>query len=170
MPRCSGCASVIHSDSDCILISGAGTADDRLEIEPIIDPDPDNNLFCGPDGMFVPPVEDVAVFTRTGVLTIGTGVSRWRFPFAASLLGVSAAVGVAPTGTSIIVDVNKNGTTIFTTQANRPTIPISTFHSGTEDVPDVTTIVAGDYLTIDRDQVGSTIAGEELTIFIRYTR
>lgn len=115
-------------------------------------------------------VEDLAVFSRDGALTVGTGVSRFRFPFAVTILGVSAAVGTAPTGSSIIIDVNKNGVTIFTTQANRPEIPIGANDSGIEDVPNVTAVVAGEYLTIDRDQIGSTIAGSDLTVFVRYER
>jgi hypothetical protein len=67
------------------------------------------------------------------------------------------------------VDVNHNGTTIFTTQSNRPTIAASGFYdeSGTAD-GDVT-VAAGEYLTVDVDQVGSTIAGSDLTVGIRYT-
>jgi hypothetical protein len=113
--------------------------------------------------------QDLATFTRTDVLTVGTGVVRFRFPFAVTILGVSAAVDTAPTGSSIILDVNRNGTTIFTTQANRPEITIGAFDSGAEDVPDVTAVAAGQYLTVDRDQVGSTIAGAELTVFVRYS-
>jgi hypothetical protein len=64
--------------------------------------------------------------------------------------------------------VNKNGTTIFTTQANRPTIAISgnTDESG---VPDVTALADGDYLEVDIDQIGSTVAGSDLTVQIYMT-
>jgi hypothetical protein len=33
-----------------------------------------------------------------------------------------------------------------------------------------TSIAAGDYLTVDIDQIGSTVAGSDLTLFIRYKR
>jgi hypothetical protein len=82
-----------------------------------------------------------------------------------TLTAVRASVGTAPTGASILVDVNKNGTTIFTTQGNRPAIAASAFTSG-KMTPDVTTLVDGDYLTIDVDQVGSTITGSYLTVQI----
>lgn len=111
----------------------------------------------------------LATFNTPGVLTVSPGTGRFRFPFNATILGVTAAVDTAPTGASLIVDVHKNGTTIFTNQANRPTIAISGFATTTEPTPDVTAMAVGDYLTVDVDQVGSTIAGADLTIFVRYT-
>ena len=77
---------------------------------------------------------------------------------------VRASVGTAPTGASLIVDVNKNGTTIFTTQSARPTIAASgVTATGT---PAVTAWADGEYLTVDVDQVGSSVAGADLTVTI----
>jgi hypothetical protein len=42
-----------------------------------------------------------------------------------TVTGVRASVDTAPTGATLIVDVNLAGTTIFTTQASRPAIAIS---------------------------------------------
>jgi hypothetical protein len=81
-----------------------------------------------------------------------------------TITGVRASVGTAPTGASIIIDVNKNGTTIFTTQANRPTIAAAGNTSGNVTNMNVTTVAAGEYLTVDIDQIGSTIAGADLTV------
>lgn len=109
----------------------------------------------------------LAVFAKSGALTAGAGAGRLRFPAAATVIGVSAAINTAPTGASVIADLNKNGTTMFSTQGNRPTIAVSTNAVG-ETVPDVTAIAAGDYLTVDVDQIGSTIAGSDLTVIVRY--
>jgi hypothetical protein len=106
-------------------------------------------------------------FAFAGPLIVVTGTSRCRFPMAATIIGVSAACGTAPTGASVKVDVHKNGTTIYTTQGNRPDIAVST-NAASETTPDVTAMAAGDYLTVDVDQVGSTIAGADLTVFVRY--
>lgn len=114
--------------------------------------------------------EHVAVFSVAGTLSQGSGVGRFRFPFNATILGATAAINTAPTGQSVILDVNKNGTTIFTTQGNRPTITAGANATTTEPAPDVTTITAGDYLTVDRDQVGSGVAGADATVFVRYKR
>jgi hypothetical protein len=115
------------------------------------------------------PGEDLAVWSSLGELVVGAGLSRFLFPFDATILGVTASAGAAPTGEDIILDVNKNGTTVFTTQANRPTIPDGTY-AATETVPDVVAIVEGDYLTMDRDQIGSTYPGAEVNVFVRYLR
>ena len=109
-------------------------------------------------------------YSRPGALYVSTGVQRFRFPFAATILGVSAAVNTAPTGAAIIMDVNKNGTTIFTTQGNRPQIAASAYATAAEVTNmDVVSFAAGDYCTLDLDQVGSTVAGSELVALIRYT-
>lgn len=71
----------------------------------------------------------------------------------------------APTGSSLIFDVNKNGTTIFTTQGNRPTIA-SSGNSSSAAIPDVTTLTTGDYLTVDIDQIGATVPGANLTVIV----
>ena len=52
----------------------------------------------------------------------------------------------------MIVDVNRNGSSIFTTQANRPKLNIGAMASGVV-TPDVRSGIAGDRLTFDVDQV-----------------
>lgn len=78
---------------------------------------------------------------------------------------VHLAVDTAPTGVAIIVDVHENGTTIFTAQGNRPTIAISAFTGETTTIDDASW-ADGNYLQADVDQIGSTIAGADLTITI----
>jgi hypothetical protein len=103
-------------------------------------------------------------FSKAGALTTGAGTFRWYNDSGQTLTfrEVRISAGTAPTGAAIIVDVNKNGTTIFTTQSNRPQIAISG-NTGTTTTFNVTTIADGDYITIDIDQIGSTIAGSDLT-------
>lgn len=108
-------------------------------------------------------------FAITGTVAAATGRSRVYMEGTYSVVSVRASVNTAPTGASLICDVNKNGTTIYTTQANRPTIAASAF-TATANSPDVTTLAAGDYLTVDVDQVGSTMAGSDLTVTIRLRR
>jgi hypothetical protein len=97
-------------------------------------------------------------------------VGTLRFYFAATrtISNVTACVSTAPTGAAILVDVNKNGTTMFTTQGNRPNVAVSTF-TDLASAPDVTGVVSGDYITVDVDQIGSTIAGSDLVIAIYYS-
>lgn len=110
-----------------------------------------------------------AVFTYAGALIVQTGAIRIynKFGTTLTLQSVFIAVNTAPTGASIIVDVNKNGTTIFTTQANRPAIAASA-NTGSSSTLDVTSFADGDYLQADIDQIGSTIAGADLTVHVLY--
>lgn len=104
-------------------------------------------------------------FSMAGVIVTRTGQLRQYAPLAGTLIAVRASAGTSPTGAAILVDLNKNGTTVFTTQSKRPTIAIS----GNTALGDMTgdtviSISAGDYFTADIDQIGSTIAGSDLTI------
>lgn len=115
--------------------------------------------------------QQVLPFSRSGTLSVATGSADFMFPFAATILGISATVTTAPTGASVILDVDKNGTTIFTNQANRPTIAASATATASEVTNmDITSYAAGDKIRVNVDQVGSTIAGSNLTVMIRYRR
>jgi hypothetical protein len=74
--------------------------------------------------------------------------------------------GTAPTGAAILVDLNKNGTTMFSTQGNRPTIADGANAETATTAPDVTAVAAGDRLSVDIDQVGSSIAGANLAVVV----
>lgn len=106
-------------------------------------------------------------FSVTGALVVQTGAHRFYNDSGVPLVvrAIRASVGTAPTGAAIILDVNKNGTTIYTTQANRPTIPISGFTVKSTN-PDVNTFADGDYITVDVDQIGSTVAGSNLVVTV----
>jgi hypothetical protein len=105
-----------------------------------------------------------------GTLTVGAGT--FKLPIAGGtflIASIAAMVGTAPTGASLILDVNKNNTTIFGTQGNRPTIAAGTT-TATVGANSVTTVTTGDAISIDIDQVGSTVAGADITIVIRLIR
>jgi hypothetical protein len=114
----------------------------------------------------MPYTSRVHAFSSSGTLVVSTGSYRIYNDTSASwtIQSVRANVGTAPTGASVIVDVNIDGTTIFTTQANRPTIAVAGFTSGKVTNMNITTVAAGSYLSIDIDQIGSTIAGSNLTV------
>lgn len=130
------------------------------------------NGYAGLDGTAKVPAAQLSlpiqtqIFSSTGTLVVETGVHRLynNRSTAWTINGVRASVGTAPTGAAIIIDVKVNGTTIFTTQANRPTIAIGTNASGYVTNMDVATVAAGSYVTIDVAQVGSTIPGSDLTV------
>lgn len=103
------------------------------------------------------------IFTAEGELEVSTGNLRIYNLFGATrdFLKVFLSVGTPPSGQNIIVDVNKNGTTIFTNQANRPQIVIGEYTGYTTNI-DVSTWENESYLTMDIDQA----AGSDLTVHI----
>jgi len=112
----------------------------------------------GPMGPTLP-----IVFGRRGPVPMLDGGLNYRFPFAARLIGYSAAMGFGtpPVGSAIIANVLVNNVIVDTI-----TIP-----DGHEDLPEVpmdVQVAIGDHLTIDIIQVGSTTSGQDLSIFIRY--
>lgn len=113
-------------------------------------------------------IYQVQVFTVPGTLTTGVGKARFYIPGPITLSNVRASVSTAPTGSDIIVDVNLNGITVFTTQANRPKIFSGEVTCPTA-TPNMTELIAGDYLSVDIDAVGSIFAGSDLTVQIELT-
>jgi hypothetical protein len=100
----------------------------------------------------------VQVFTVPGTLSTGTGRAKFYIPGPITIGNIRASVGTAPTGSDLIIDVNKNGTTIFTGQTL-----VST------NTPQITEVTTGDYLTVDIDQVGSLNPGGDLSVQIEFT-
>lgn len=75
-----------------------------------------------------------------------------------------------PTGSAAIIDVHKNGTTIFST---RPQIDDGDDNSSTSATPFVlssSTFVKGDKFEFEIDQIGSTTAGAGYKVQISYIR
>lgn len=110
------------------------------------------------------------VFSSSGTLAVTTGQSEvyndtggWL-----TITKIRASVGTAPAGADLVLDVKKNGTSIYTTTANRPTIAAGT-NTVVAVAPDDQAFADGDYLTVDVVQVGSTTAGSDLTVQIRAT-
>lgn len=119
----------------------------------------------GPLGVLADAVKIITLPATSGTIATATGALRWYNDTGSDLtiLSTRASVGTAPTGATLIVDINLAGATIFTTQASRPTIAVST-NTAQGGAPDVATIPAGSYLTFDVDQIGSTVAGSNLQV------
>lgn len=120
----------------------------------------------GDPGPMGPVGHSVVPFAWDWTLQVVTGHQPYRFPFAAVLRGFSACLGAAAQGSDVVLDVNVDGVSIFTDPADRPRIL-----AGTDDLPEITLnvpIVSGNRLTIDVDDIGSTFAGEDLSVFVRY--
>jgi hypothetical protein len=113
----------------------------------------------------------VPVGDEASALSAGTNRVRFRMPFAATLLAVRASVNTAPTGSTLVVDVNEGGTSVLGTKLS---IDATELTSATADSAATITdsALADDAeISIDIDQIGSTIAGAGLkvSLFVRRT-
>jgi hypothetical protein len=71
---------------------------------------------------------------------------------------VTLKVDIAPVGADLVCDVHKNDVTVFTTQANRPRI-VDLEKLSSAAIPADQTLLTRDVLSLDIDDVGTTIAG-----------
>lgn len=98
-----------------------------------------------------------------GAVTTGAGKATYTNNSNETLrvLGVSLKVGTAPTGADILVDVNVDGTSQFTAGTRPKIVAGQTTGVGFPvDDPDSQALVPpGGVVTLDVDQVGSTVAG-----------
>lgn len=117
------------------------------------------------------------VFNYEGPLEEVQGSTVWVSDFpSAEIISCRAVLGrgYSPDEDPVIVDVNMAAedpnpefATIFTTQANRPTVPVGA-QCGDRVTPDVTLLSRGDMLTMDIDQTGGgdTPTDRDLTVTI----
>jgi len=140
-------------------------------------------------GAFIIPTH-MLVWELTGNVALGTGVDGVRVAGAAgSVIAVYMTLRQRGKTGSTVVDINKGtpgvplttqqnattNTTIYTTQANRPTLTGLTVNQTDNafiqsSAPDVTTFNAGDLFTMDVDTAGSGNTCLDLTVslFIRF--
>ena len=109
------------------------------------------------------------VWIIPGELEVGASQGpRLRCKADVTFLEAELLVKVAGTDAAIIVDINKNGTSLWaSTQANRPQIAASATE-GESTSFDTATATDDDVLTVDIDQIGSTLPGEDLTVKLWY--
>lgn len=111
-------------------------------------------------------------YTVAGTLAVQSGSVPIYFSADATVTNVIIGVGTAPVGGSIVVDVNMNGSSMFTAGA-KPTIT-SGNTSSTQNAPDVpanATAYDGSYITVDIDSVGAGgTEGSDLVVVVEYVR
>lgn len=108
------------------------------------------------------------ILTFTGNLSVSSNPLKIynRFGKTQTITEVFLSVSDSPVGANLIVDVHKNGTTIFTNQSNRPVIVADGSTTGYTTSIDVGSWAAGEYITAHIDQVGSTTPGSNLVVHI----
>ena len=99
---------------------------------------------------------------ETTAITTGTAKKTFRWALgAATITEVRASVTTAPTGAAIIIDINKAGgaTSILSTKLSIDAGEETSETAATPPVLTGATITDDEEITIDFDQVGSTVAG-----------
>lgn len=107
-------------------------------------------------------------FSIQGTLATGSEVvPRIIFPHGGAIIRVDAVVTTAPTGAALRVDLEKNGAnSIFGTNDYVEIAAAANSGNSTDMDAAHSLLAAGDYLTVDIDQVGSTVAGVDLSVTI----
>jgi len=103
---------------------------------------------------------------ETTDLTTGTAKKTFRVPYAFTLTDVRASVTLAPTDATIEVDVNEGGTSIFSTVLSIDATELTSVTASTPAVISDSAIADNAVITIDVDQIGSTVAGDGLKIWL----
>ena len=120
-----------------------------------------------------PDIDDwfvIAASDESTNLTTGTDKVYFRMPYAGTLLAVKATVNTAPTGSTLICDINEAGTSVLGTK-----LSIDASEKTSDTAASAATItdsaLANDAeITIDIDQVGSTVAGKGLKVYLKVRR
>lgn len=102
-------------------------------------------------------------YTQTGTLTVGDAGVRWYPGTNVNIRSVVARVTTAPIGSAIVVAIKVNGSAVQSV-----TIDDSTYASLL-----VSTSIGVNYsyyVTIGVTQIGSSVAGSDLTVTLNYTR
>jgi len=112
----------------------------------------------------------VACSDESTDLATGTGVVTFRMPFAMTLTAVRASVTTAPTGSTVIVDINEGGTSVLSTKLSIDASEKTSTTAATAAVISDSALADDAEITIDIDQVGSTVAGAGLKVWLIGTR
>jgi uncharacterized membrane protein len=118
----------------------------------------------------IPVLIGIAVSDEDTALTTGTGKVVFFLPFAMTVTEVRCNVKTAPTGSTLQVDINESGGSILST-----VLSIDSGENTSETALEAAVIsdsaLADDAaITIDIDQVGSSVAGSGLKVWLIGTR
>lgn len=109
----------------------------------------------------------VAASDETTAITTGTGKVTFRAPYAFTLTELRASVNTAPTGSTILIDVNETGTTVISTKIMIDASEKTSQTAATPYVISDSAIADDAEISVDFDQVGSSVAGAGVKVWIK---
>lgn len=118
------------------------------------------------DGLKLTESMGIAVSDESTNLATGTSKVTFRMPYAFTLTEVRANVNTAPTGSTIIVDINEGGSTILSTKLSIDASEKTSTTAASAAVISDASLADDAELTIDIDQVGSSTPGKGLKVWL----
>jgi hypothetical protein len=112
----------------------------------------------------------IACSDETSDLTTGTAKVTFRAPYAMTVTAVKANVNTAPAGSTIIVDINEEGSAILGTKLSIDADEKTSVTAASAATISDSTIANDAEITIDIDQIGSSTAGKGLKVHIYYIK
>jgi len=108
----------------------------------------------------------IACSDETTAITTGTAKVTFRLPYAMTLTAVRASVTTAPTGSTLVVDVNEGGTSVLSTKLSIDATEKTSTTAATAAVISDSALADDAEITVDIDQIGATIAGAGLKVWL----
>lgn len=108
----------------------------------------------------------LACSDETTALTAGNGKVTFKMPYAMTLTAVRASVTTAPTGSTLVVDINEGGVSILSTKLSIDATEKTSTTAATAAVISDASLADDAEITIDIDQIGSTVAGAGLKVWL----
>jgi hypothetical protein len=99
-------------------------------------------------------------------LATGSRLYTMRMPYNMKLAEVRASLGSAPVGSSVLVDINKSGSSILSTKLAVSAGQLSSVTSAPAPVLSDQMLPSDTEISIDIDQVGSTTPGSGLKVWL----
>jgi hypothetical protein len=128
--------------------------------------------FLRDDATWAYPIDTIvlACSDETTALTTGTNKIRFRMPYAATLLAVRANVNTAPTGSTLIVDLNEAGTSVLGTKLSIDASETTSTTAASAATITDSSLADDAEISVDIDQIGSTVAGAGLKVTLSVRR
>ena len=115
---------------------------------------PSNIVLINVDGI------EVVLAPLDTDIEASTKVSTFPIPVDMTIVSAFINVDTAPTGSSAIWDINLNGPTVLSTKITIEAGETSSLDAASQPVFSTSNADKGDQLSIDCDQIGATVAGQ----------
>jgi len=120
----------------------------------------------GGGGTAIPYSLIISCSGATQSLTVGTAKETFRAGQAFTLTEVKASLATAATGSTVIVDINLNGASVLGTKLSIDATETTSTTAASAATITTSTIPLDGEITIDIDQVGATLPGTGLKVYL----